>query len=267
MPRSLSIRLSLRGWLPGLILVITCAACMPVPIPIGAFSKTPFPPKVLQRLAQKEADKNLVQEQLGNPCTVRDGGKYWFYSSWREVLGFIGTDLVFDDFEWLAVGFDVSDHVTFIEHNDSISGCLSNGICNYSGLLHTEPRLAVLSAPKADDQFAKSYQVSADECAIYIYMEPFPINWAGAPGMKLSIDGNKQGVINNKTYLFLTHSKGDIHIEAYQIGFTTHCRGEEKLYVKVTPSWKSYDMAKDLSPVDPLTGEAAIRSRQLALPY
>jgi hypothetical protein len=240
---------------------------MPIPVPIGSFSKKPFPAEVLQRLSQKDADRNLVQKQLGNPCTVRAAGRYWFYANSREMIGFIGSDLVFEDYEWLAIGFDVSDHVTFIEYNDSMSGCLSNGICNYSGLLYIKPFLTVLSAPKADDQLAKSYQVSADECAIYIYMEPFPINWAGAPGMKLSIDGNNQGVINNKTYLFLTHSKGDIHIGAYQTEFTTHCRGGEKLYVKVTPSWKSYELAKDLSPVDSLIGEAAIRSRQLALSY
>ena len=109
------------------------------------------------------------------------------------MVGFIGAGVVFDDFEWLAIRFDAMDKVTFIELSDSVSGCLSNGICNYSGSLGTNPSLAVLNAPTADDELAKSYQVSVNECALYIYQEPFPIKWAAAPGMKLFIDDKGRG--------------------------------------------------------------------------
>jgi len=256
----------MQCWFFGLILAAVSTGCAPIPVPVKAFSKQPYPSEVLQRLAQKDADRTLVIQTLGNPRALRSAGRYWFYASIRDTVGFIGAGVVFQDFEWLAVRYDDSDHVTSLEYSDDVSGCLSDGICNYSGLLYSNPSLAVLSAPRAEDERIKSYQVHVDECVLYVYQEPVSFKSASGP-VVVSIDGKAQGVINYKTYLFLKHSPGYVHIGAYQFRITTQCRGGEKVYVKAVESWKSFETGQGLFIVVTTEGEAAILSRQLALPY
>ena len=249
-----------------MILVSINTSCAPIPFPIGLFTKRLYSSEKLQILSRKDADRKLVRQTFGDPKAIRSAGKYWFYSNIREYLGFIGTDLVFQDFEWLAVRFDVADHVNFVEYNDSVNGCLSNGICNYSGLLYSNPSLAVLSAPRDEDEFIKSYKVGKDECAIYFYLEPFSFRPASG-SVTFFVDGKPFGVTNYKTYLFIKQPPGEIHIGAYQFRITIQCRAGEKIYIKAVESWKSYKRGKDLCPVIAAKGEKAIRSRKLALSY
>ncbi|MEZ4599590.1 MAG: hypothetical protein R2940_07360 [Syntrophotaleaceae bacterium] len=159
-----------------LTLSLVNAGCSVIPVPIAPFTKRPYPQDVLENVGKKGTDKKLVLKILGNPKAVRSAGKYWFYASNRDMLGFIGSDVVLQDFEWLAVHFDDLGQVDFLEKKESVDGCLSNGICNYSGLIYSNPSLAVLSAPKIEDEKSKFYKVSDRECAIYIYMEPV---WGG----------------------------------------------------------------------------------------
>ena len=78
-------------------LFFTLNSCVPVPVPVGAFTRKPYSPEKLQVLLQKDADKGLVKEVLGYPQAERLSGRYWFYASNRETVGFIGGgDLIFD---------------------------------------------------------------------------------------------------------------------------------------------------------------------------
>lgn len=259
----LSLQLLSRRTTTVLIIVLLCSGCLPVPVPI--FSRTPYPAELLQRLSARDADKNLVRRAMGPPAAVRDGGRYWFYASSREVLGVIGTDAVFEKFEWLAIEFDDRQRVVFLEHNDGRSGCLSNGICQLAGLFGTAPSTAVITAPRVREAEAKLHLPRADECAIYLYLEKLPplaMAW-----VTFSVDGRIQGILDDKTFLFLTHPRGNIAIGAYQFKVNATCRGGERLYVKAVKAmdW-SADTGKELTPVDAAAGEAVIRARRLALP-
>jgi hypothetical protein len=197
---------------------------------------------------------------------TRAKGTYWFYASDRERWWLIGSDVVMRDSEWVGIQFDDSGHVSFIDHNDDMHGCLSNGICHFYGLFSKQPSKLVITAPMSEDAAAKSHQARADECAVYLYHEPLP--WFGglAPAA-FSVDGKTRGFINDKTYLFLTHAIGEISISAYQFTMTTKCEEGNRLYIRATKAmdW-SWDTGEDLSPVDAAEGESAIRSRRLALP-
>lgn len=257
--------LSMPRWFPGLIIVLSCASCFPIPVPITAFNKPPYPPEILQKLSQQGSNRILVRQTLGSPKAIKSNGQYWFYANVRESLGLIGTDVVFVDAEWVTVQFDEVDHVVFLEHNDDHKGCLSNGICQYAGLFSTQPSKAVITAPSVQDIPAKSYPVRADECAVYVFLESHPFLSMGS--VMLSIDGRARSIIDEKTYWFQTHPAGEVSISAYQFDIITKCKGGARLYVRAVKAldW-SWETGEDLAPVDASEGEAAIRARRLALP-
>lgn len=252
-------------WYLWLIPMLSCTGCIPIPVPITAFTKPPYPPKVMQKLSQKDSNRDLVRQELGSPKAIKSSGQYWFYATARESLGFIGADLVITDYEWVAIQFNDVDRVIFIEHNDDIKGCLSNGICQFSGLFGTQPSKAVITAPSVNDIAVKSNRVLPDECAVYVFLKHHPFLSVGS--VMVFIDGKAQSIINDKTYLFQTHPAGEVSISAYQFNIATKCNGGERLYVRADKAldW-SWETGKDLAPVDAIEGEAAIRTRRLALP-
>lgn len=247
----------------GLLIALAGAGC--IPIPVGPLSRSPFPPEVLQRLTHQDADKLLVQRTLGHPVATRAGGRYWFYASARESVGFIGADLVIKKYEWVAIQFNDEKRVIFLEHSDEGRGCLSNGICQSAGLFSTQPSTAVITAPRVQDAVVRSYQPRADECAVYLYLDRLP--WLADARATFSINGRTQGIIDDKTYLFLAHPRGEISITAYQFKMHVTCRGGEKFFVKTVKArdW-SLETGKELTRVGAVEGEAAIRTRRLALP-
>ncbi len=264
MHRRGSIVFAKSGRFFGLIFILICTGC--VVVPVGWLSKSPYRPEVMQKLSQKDTDRNLVRLTLGSPKAVKSGGRYWFYANSRETWGIIGgsSSGVFTEDEWLAVQFDDAGRVIFLEHNSD--SCLSNGMCHLGGLFTTQPSEIVVTAPTLQDAAAKSYQVSADECAVYLFLKslPWPLD---AGRLKFSVDGRGQGLVNDKSYLFLTHPQGKISISAYQFTIAAQCMGGEKLYVGADKGldW-SWETGRDLSSVNAVEGEAAIRTRRLALP-
>jgi len=239
--------------LVGSLWALAVSGC--VAVPVGMFTESPYTPEVMQKLSQKNADKRLVQATLGKPFAMKSSGHYWFYTNSRTTWGIIGgsSSAVITDDEWLAVQFDDTSHVMFVEHN-KLDKCLSNGMC-FGGF-----------APTLDDAAAKSYEIASNECAVYLFLKP--LTWPLVTGAaKYSIDGKVLGLVNTKSYLFLTHQVGDIRISAYQLKMTAECIGGEKLYIgAVKAADFSWDTGKDLIQVSPAEGEAAIRVRRLALP-
>lgn len=251
------------GLLAAMIVIAGCAGCAVVPV--GAFTEPPYPDEVLQPLLRDSADRNQVQQALGKPRAVKSGGKYWFYTSSSEFLGIIGgsSSAVLDDYEWVMVEFDASDRVVSLEHNDDLNGCLANGICYLAGFLSPQP---VITAPAAEAATVESYQPGPGECAVYLYLEDLPWYYGDLPVL-FSVDGNTQGLVTDKSYLFLTHPDGEMRVSAWQQNITAPCRGGNRLYIKAVkaPDW-SWQTAEDLAPDDPVAGKAAIHDRRLALP-
>ena len=249
--------------LAGLVLVAGCAGC--VVVPISAFTESPFPDTVLQPLLRDHADRNQVEKVLGKPRATKSGGKYWFYTSSREFLGIIGgnSSAVIDDYEWVMLEFDDAGRVALLEYNDDRDGCLSNGICYLTGFLSPQP---VISAPAVAAAAVQSYRPRTDECAVYLYLQDLPWYYGDLPVL-FSIDGQAYGLTNDKGYLFLTHPAGEIRISAWQNSITLPCTGGDRIYVRAVKaldwSWKT---GKDIAPVDPAEGEAAIRGLRLTLP-
>lgn len=234
------------------VAALLCTSC--IVVPVGVFTKSPYDPDVLQKLSAPDADRERVRQVLGSPALVKAGGAYWLYSNSRAMWGIIGgsSSAVYTDDEWLAVRFDKSGKVVFVEKND-LSKCLSNGMC-FDG-----------TAPHADDGFAKSYQPKADECAVYLLLDRLP--WPLQAGtVKSFVDGVAIGNVNPKTYLFLTHPAGNIDIAAYDLKIGAHCIGGEKLYVRaVKKADFSWLTGADLAPLPVTEGAAAIGIRRAAL--
>jgi outer membrane protein assembly factor BamE (lipoprotein component of BamABCDE complex) len=211
-------RLPWPGRLAAALLALACASC--IVVPIGAFTKSPYSPEVLQKLSAKGADRDRVRQVLGNPVLTKAKGAYWFYWNSRATWGIIGGSgsAVITDDEWLAVRFDSAGKVVFVEKND-LRKCLSNGMC-FGGM-----------APSTDDAFAKAYQPKADECAVYLFLDRLP--WPFPAGtVKYFVDGTPIGNVESDTYLFLARPAGNIDIAAYDLKISTKCIGGEKLYVK-----------------------------------
>jgi outer membrane protein assembly factor BamE (lipoprotein component of BamABCDE complex) len=252
-----------RNRLAALLVASACGGC----IPLFPFTKAPYPKELLDTLS-RGADRESVRRALGSPQATKAGGTYWFYAHQRPMVGFLiaSSGNVWTRFEWVAVRFDASGRADFIGYSDDVTGCLANGVCNRSGRIEHEPALAVLTAPTDRDGGAKSYRVSAHECAVYFYHEPAGFKVPAAPPAVLSVDGRVHGVSDYDTYLFLTHPAGTVRLAAYQFQIAPDCRAGEKLYVKGMGTWRSYDPGKSLAPVDAAEGERAIRARLLALP-
>lgn len=245
-------------------------------VPIGMFSKSPYPAEVRQKLSQSGADKKLVRKTLGTPSAIKSGGKYWFYTSARDSFGIVGSSSssVFQDYEWVGVQFDEFDSVTFFEYNDDIPGCLSNGICLRK--YHSLSPQPVITAPKNEDTEAKSYQVKPDECVVYLFLKSLP--WPGfGPGAAFplkffnkkigSTKGRSIGIADEETYLYLKYPRGEINISAFQFTTTTKCQGGEAFYIRavVGKDW-SQETGEDFSPVNNIDGKEEIRVRRRALP-
>lgn len=241
------------GRLAATVAALLCTSC--IVVPVGVFTKPPYGPDVLQKLAAPDADRERVRQILGSPAMVKAKGEYWYYSDSRAMWGIIGgtSSAVLTDDAWLAVRFDKAGKVVFVEKNDLLK-CLSNGMC-FDG-----------TAPHADDSFAKSYQPKADECAVYLLLDRLP--WLLRAGtVTFFVDGLPIGNVNSKTYLFLTHAPGTVDIAAYDLKIGTRCIGGERLYVravkKIDASWLT---GADLAPLSSAEGEAAIGVRRAALP-
>lgn len=246
-----------------LALALCCTACVPIPVPIAAFSKSPFDDATLQAL--RAASRAEVRGVLGAPQASRSAGKYWFYAHSRESLGFIGSDAVFEDYEWLALGFDDHDRVNLVERNESMTGCLANGICHRGGLFGSDSRNAVLTAPASEDAAAKARVAAADGCAIYVYHEPLPLI-RKVPGVPVSVDGRRHGPVDHSSYLLLTHPAGRLGIAAYQLRLDVDCKAGERLYVRIDKGMRgNWKTGKQISVVDAATGERAIGRRDLAM--
>jgi hypothetical protein len=234
------------------MLALACTSC--IVVPVGVFTKTPYTQEVLQKLSDKNADRERARQLLGEPALVKAKGEYWFYWNSRAMWGIIGgsSSAVLTDEEWLAVRFDSAGKVVFAEKND-LHKCLSNGMC-FGGM-----------APHADDALAKSYRPKADECAVYLLLDRLP--WPFPAGsVKYFVDGAPIGNVESDTYLFLVHPAGNIDIAAYDLRIATQCIGGEKLYVKavkkIDTSWLT---GEDLAPLSGTEGEAAISKRRAAL--
>jgi hypothetical protein len=248
-----------------LILLLVVAGCLIQPLP----NKSRFPEEMLTKLSLQYADRSLVLSLFGKPTAIKKNGEYWFYGDSRETVGILagsGNGTIWD-YEWLAVQFDQHDNVKFHEFNESVSGCLSNGICNIYGLGDvTVTGNSVLTSPSGEDLTAKNYRVKDDECAVYFYQEPvFLIRMANGP-VDLMVNDVRIGVINYETYLFLTHTTGELSLKAYQFNIHTRCNAGEKLYLKAEEQGWSRKEGKDFAPVPSKLGEAEIQKRRLALP-
>lgn len=229
-------------------------------------TKEPYPGELLSKLSSNDADRNLVRSLLGTPSVTKNSGEYWFYANIREVVGVLGgpSGAVIEDYEWVAIQFDNSDKVVYYEYNDSVFGCLSNGICHLKGLFPGRLPGTVLTAPRADDFNAKNYPVKENECSIYFFQEPIFHIRAGNYPVSLYVNGNLHGTINYETYLFFTHEPGEINLKSYQFDINTNCNAGEKLYVRAVEGWFVKE-GKDLGPVSSAIGVPAIQKRRLAL--
>jgi len=248
-----------------LILLLVLAGCFILPLP----NKSLFPEETLTKLSLQNADRNLVLSLFGKPTAIKKSGEYWFYGDSRETVGILGGSgsAIIWDYEWLAVQFDQHDKVKFHEFNESISGCLSTGICNIYGLSGVSTTgNSVLTSPAEEDLSAKNYKVKDNECAVYFYQEPvFHIRMANGP-VALTVNDRRIGVINYETYLFLTHATGELSLKAYQFNIHTQCNAGEKVYLKAEEQGWSRKEGKDLAPVPSSLGETEIQKRRLALP-
>jgi len=245
--------LRLARWLAVIVLSLVCTSC--IVIPLGPFTKSPFTSEILESLSEKDADRNQVRQLLGPPVVVKAKGEYWYYqyshATWGSIAG--TGSAVFNETEWLAVRFDKAGKVIFVERSDS-GKCLSNGMC-WDG-----------TAPYVDDNYAKTYQPKADECAVYLVLAPLPWSFPTLD-VEYSVDDKPIGRVNSKTYLFLVHPQGSIEISAYDLKITTHCGGCEKLYVQAVKKFdNSWLTGKILAPLDAAEGEKAISIRRNALP-
>lgn len=240
-------------------------------VPISPFTKAPYPKATLDKLGQAGTTRNAVRAALGQPQAIRSGGRYWFYGHLRESVGIIaGTrSVVFEDFEWVGFEFDTNDRSIFVEYNDDEDGCLSNGICTDKSFLVLAPELAVMLAPIADDRAAKTSQPAPQECQLFFYHTPMSPRFI-TPMQLISVDGKKRGAINYKTFLLLPHPTGNATLKTGKTEIVVPCRPGENVYIQAAPHWPAKsddDMWDDFSPVDSTTGETAIQSRRLALPY
>lgn len=233
------------------VLAALTAAC--VIVPIGLFNESAYSPKVLERIPLGSS-KQTVRQVLGPPPTQRDNGRYWFYSSQREMFGILGShSAVSTKLEWLLVEFDDAGRVVFIEPND-FGQCASNGLC------------ADGAAPAAMDRQVRSYALKPGECGVYLYLEPLP--WPLTTGAaKFRVDGRAVGTVNAKTFLFIARPAGEVTVAAYDLKIATHCDAGSNVYVRAVKKKDfSWETGEDLAPVSPPEGERAIQARQLAMP-
>lgn len=253
-------------WLAALLLVAPLSGC--VIVPVGAFTKEPFPAELRQKLAPGQADRDRIRLLLGSPTTHKAGGQYWFYARSRTTWGVLAgtTSTVFTEEQWLAVEFDAAGRVVFLEHGDDPDQCLSNGICMLSGLFSTQPSGTVMTAPRAQDQAARQYQADPDGCAIYFFLESLPWLYKFATA-RFSINGQPLGQVNDQSYLFTTHAAGDLHISAFQLHTDLRCEGGKKFYVQAVKARDgSWETGQALSLVGETQAVAALQTRRLALP-
>lgn len=234
-----------------ILLCLWCVSC--IVVPVGMFTESPYRPEVLHSL--KNADRGLIRRIFGKPQLVKAAGQYWFYFNSRETWGIIGgtSSAVIAEHEWLAVQFDETGRVVFIESAET-KKCLSNGMC-LDG-----------SAPNAQDAAIKSYRAGPDECALYLFLEPLP--WPLVTGVaKFRVNGKVIGGVNSGTYLFLTVPPGQVKVEAYDLAISTHCDDGEALYVRAVKKRDlSWETGKDLAPVTGEEGKRSVAARRLALP-
>lgn len=253
-------------WLAALLLATSLSGC--VIVPVGAFTKEPFPAELRQKLSPGQADRTLVRQQLGSPTTHKAGGQYWFYARSRATWGIMGgtSSAVLSDEQWLAVEFDAAGRVVFLEQGDDPHQCLSNGICMLSGLFSTQPSNTVMTAPRAQDQAARHHQASPDTCAIFFFLESLPWLYKFATA-RFSINGQTLGLVNDQSYLFTTHAVGELRISAYQLRTNVACEGGGKLYVQAVKARdNSWETGQTLTLVSETEAQAALLTRKLALP-
>ncbi len=230
-------------------MAVLLAGCLV--IPVGLFTEDPYSKEKLAPLRVPNADRSLVRQKFGVPAYTREKQRYWFYTNKRETIGVIGgsSSAVFTDDDWLLVEFDQNGKVVFVEATD-FGKCTSNGVC-MDGSVHAES----INSP------GHFRQPNENECAVYLYLEKLP--WPLVTGsVTYYIDGKPIGIVNNESYLFLTHPQGNIEISAYDLAISTHCDGGKSLYVRAVKkadwSWKT---GEDLAPVTTLEGEKKIRER------
>ena len=252
-----------------LALLLELASC--IVVPISPFTRAPYPPEVLQKLAQPGTTRNQVRATLGPPQAVRAGGRYWFYGNQRESVGIIaGTgSAVFEDFEWVGFEFEPNGRVVFMEHNDDAGGCLSNGICTEKAFLALAPSVAILTAPTVDDTAAKTAPPPADACQLFIYPEAMSPKLV-SPMLQVKVDGKERGVVDYHTYLLLTHPPGSATIKAGKQEIIVPCRAAENQYIHAVPQWpktRDEDIWAEVVPVDAATGQAAVQNRKRVLPF
>lgn len=253
---------------PGLVALfaaVALAGC--VIVPVGVFTPEPFPAELRHRLAPGQGDRDQVRLLLGSPTAHKAGGQYWFYARSRTTWGVIAgsSSAAFSQEHWLAVQFDAADRVVFLEHSDHPQHCLSNGICMLSGLFGTRPSEAVMTAPLALDQAARSHQPGPGSCALYLFLDklPWPYRLVTA---RFTVDGQHLGRVDDHAYLFLTHPAGDLNISADVLRTRLSCEGGHKLYLqaRLAPD-KGWENGQTLALVSETEGEAALRARKLAL--
>lgn len=239
--------------------------CIPLSNP------APFPEESLSKLSSADANRQLVRAMFGEPTTVKNAGEYWFYGEIREVMAVVLAGGVAEDYEWLVVQFDDNDQVIFYEFNDTAHGCTSNGICALYGVVFPVSKRdkAVITAPATKDIITKSYQVTDEECAIYLYQKPFfsviqKIFRSANYPVSFFVDDHVVGTINHESYLFLTHSPGRLSIKAYQFVSDIKCQAGEKIYIRADEGGL-VEKGKNLTTAPTELGEAAIAKRRLAL--
>jgi len=254
--------------LRNLTALLACAAlaggCLVVPI--EPFTEAPYPDEVLAKLSRR-ADRGEVRRALGAPLATRAGDTYWFYASEVPVAGIIGgtTSTVLTRMEWVAIEFDDSGRVSFLGHSHDADACLANGICNHSStLLRRAPAQAAITAPDILDAEAKAF-VPRDECAVYFHWVPAGIKRMSG-SVVLAVDGKEYGASDYRSYLFLTHAPGLMHVKTLEVAADIECRAGEKVYVKGMNTWAE-PWGSALSRVGTAEGEAEIRGRRLALPH
>lgn len=252
-----------------LALLFDLAGC--IIVPISPFTKAPYPPDVLQKLARAGTTRNEVRTTLGPPQAVRSGGRYWFYGNQRESVGVIGGtgSAVFEDFEWLGFEFDPNGRVVFMEHNDAAGGCLSNGICTEKAFLAVAPSVAIMTAPTVDDATAKTAPPPADACQLFIYPEAMSPKLV-SPMLLVKVDGKERGVVDYHTYLLLPHAPGNATIKAGKQEIIVPCRAGENQYIHAVPQWpqsRDDDIWAEVAPVDAAAGQTALQHRKRVLPF
>lgn len=260
---------STRPSTPGLRLAALLAAVLLsgcVVVPVGVFTKEPFPAELRQQLAPGLADRHRVRLLLGSPTAHKAGGQYWFYARSRTTWGVLAgtSSAAFTEEHWLAVQFDAADRVVFLEHSAHPQHCLSNGICMLSGLFDTPPSGAVLTAPDLQDQAARKHPPGPETCALHVFLETLPWSYRLVT-VRPAVNGQPLGWINDRSYLFLSHPRGDLRITTGAGLLELRCEGGQTLYLKVV--WhRDQTGTQTLSLADAREAQAALQTRRLALP-